>query len=205
MWLVLKKSNDLSSIIRHLWYSTIIFFSISIYHESCSIYDNHFSLSLASTWDGCPYLHYQYHHCCYCYYSYIVIIVIMSYHPRLKMYTHWGTRPKKVYILGPFGRDCIPHLASYILNFWWPPPSLYIFNLLYEMRGGLTESCSTKKKTNFRPSPFHTFWVAWSVVWGTNWTLSNIAWFSWFYSTVSCCFGEKSCCFGAPLRAKIVL
>ena len=39
-------------------------------------------------------------------------------HPRLKMYTHWGTRPKKVYILGPFGRDCIPHLASYILNFW---------------------------------------------------------------------------------------
>ena len=71
------------------------------------------------------------------------------------MYTHWGTRPKKVYILGPFGRDCIPHLASYILNFWWPPPSLYIFNLLYEMRGGLTESCSTKKNRQISdPVPF---------------------------------------------------
>ena len=62
---------------------------------------------------------------------------MVSHHPRLKMYIHWGTGPKKVYILGPFGRDCIPHPASYILNFWWPPPTSYIFNLLYEMRGDL--------------------------------------------------------------------
>ena len=62
---------------------------------------------------------------------------MVLHHPRLKMYIHWGTGPKKVYILGPFGRDCIPHPASYILNFWWPPPTSYIFNLLYEMRGDL--------------------------------------------------------------------
>ena len=59
------------------------------------------------------------------------------YHPRLKMYIHWGTGPKKVYILGPFGRDCTPNLAHTFWVFWWPPLTAYIFNLLYEMRGDL--------------------------------------------------------------------
>ena len=53
------------------------------------------------------------------------------------MYIHWGTGPKKIYILGPFGRVCIPHPVSYIMIFWWPPLNAYIYNLLYEMRGDL--------------------------------------------------------------------
>ena len=149
------------------------------------------------------------------------------YHPRLKMYIHWGTgigsactmhlclkspgmgnlspTTKNVYslggwsqknILGPFGRVCIPHPVSYILIFWGPPcmhtfttfcmkwGGTYLYALCLVSPQGVPRKLLDKKIDKFQTESL-SYILSCLVGCLGDWILSNIACFSWFYSTVS--------------------
>ena len=75
--------------------------------------------------------------------------------PTTKNVYSLGYPSQKSIHFGAFRSRLHPPPCLIHFEFLVTPPSLYIFNLLYEMRGGLTESCSTKKNRQISdPVPF---------------------------------------------------